>query len=143
MSSDPFNLQRFVEAQAGCIEAVRAELRSGRKRSHWMWYVFPQLRGLGASAASEHFGISGRDEAVAYLAHVVLGPRLVECTELVLAAKAHPIDAILGYPDNLKFRSSMTLFSEVAPGNAIFRNALAAFFKGEPDAETLRLLRSA
>jgi uncharacterized protein (DUF1810 family) len=140
MSSDPFHLVRFVEAQQGCIEAARAELNAGKKRSHWMWYVFPQMRGLGASAMSHHYGISRLEEARAYLAHPVLGPRLVECTELALAARPRSIEAIFGYPDHLKFHSSMTLFAEAAEGPSVFRNALDAFFDGERDAATLRLL---
>ena len=137
---DTYNLTRFVEAQSSCIDAVRAELRAGRKRTHWMWYIFPQMCGLGQSTMSEHFGLSGLAEARAYFAHPVLGPRLIECTELVLAAMPRSIEEIFGYPDNLKFHSSMTLFAEAAPGNAVFREALATFFNGERDMETLRLL---
>jgi uncharacterized protein (DUF1810 family) len=140
MTSDPFHLARFVEAQEDCIEQVRAELRAGRKRTHWMWFVFPQMRGLGRSAMSEHYGISGRAEAAAYLAHPILGQRLIDCTRLVLAARPHSVKEIFGTPDQLKFHSSMTLFAEAAPDPALFREALAVFFDGVRDEATLRLL---
>src|SRR5436309_5199313 len=110
---DPYNLERFVRAQDPSIEAVKRELRTGRKEGHWMWFVFPQLRGLGHSETAKIYGISSRDEAEAYLCHPVLGLRLRECTEILNKLEGHSIDAILGYPDNLKFRSSMTLFALV------------------------------
>ncbi len=122
------------------MDQVRAELRAGRKQSHWMWFVFPQLRGLGSSPMAERYGISSREEAGAYLAHPVLGPRLRECTELVNAVQDASIESILGYPDDLKFRSSMTLFSAVTNDNGVFRAALEKFFNGEPDPKTLARL---
>jgi len=122
-----------VRAQDPVIDDVRSELRAGRKESHWMWFVFPQLRGLGSSAMAEKYGISSREEAQAYLAHPILGPRLRECTELVNAVQDKSMERILGYPDDLKFRSSMTLFSIVANDNAVFHAALDKYFNGEPD----------
>ena len=138
--SDPFGLQRFVDAQNPVYEEVRAELRIGRKRGHWMWFIFPQLRGLGSSAIAGAFGISSRQEAVAYLAHPVLGPRLRECTRLVNLVEGRAISQIFGYPDDLKFRSSMTLFASVASGDQVFKDALDKYFDGEPDSLTLDLL---
>jgi uncharacterized protein (DUF1810 family) len=138
--NDPYNLQRFVDAQAPVLDQVRAELRAGRKQSHWMWFVFPQIRGLGSSPMAERYGISSRAEAEAYISHPVLGPRLRECTELVNAVQNASVEEILGYPDNLKFRSSMTLFSAVTDDNRPFRAALEKYFNGEPDAKTLARL---
>ena len=139
-ADDPFELERFVAAQAPVIVAVRAELRAGRKRSHWMWFVFPQLRGLGASAMADRYGIASADEARAYLAHPVLGPRLRECCALVLAVEGQTIDRILGYPDNLKFRSCLTLFEAVAPQEPVFRQCLDKYYGGRADPKTLALL---
>src|SRR5579872_261335 len=116
-SSDPFNLQRFVNAQNPIYAGVCAELRSGRKRGHWIWFIFPQLRGLGSSAMAVAFGITSAQEAMAYVDHPVLGPRLTECTRLVNLVEGCAINQIFGHPDDLKFRSSMTLFASVAPGN--------------------------
>ncbi len=138
--SDPFDLQRFVDAQNPVYEQACAELRSGQKRGHWIWFVFPQLRGLGSSAMATAFGISSRREAEAYLAHPVLGPRLRECTRLVNLVEGRAIAQILGYPDDLKFRSSMTLFANVAPDGQIFKDALEKYFGGEPDPLTLERL---
>ena len=140
MDEDPHDLRRFVEAQQPVWPQVRAELAAGAKRSHWMWFVFPQLKGLGRSAAAQHYGIASREEALAYWRHPVLGPRLKECTELVLAVPGRTVLQILGSPDDLKFRSSMTLFAQVAPGEPAFRQALDRCFGGQPDALTLRLL---
>lgn len=140
MPADPFQLSRFVEAQDACIERVRAELRSGRKTTHWIWYIFPQLKGLGQSAMSEHYGISGVEEAQAYLAHPLLGPRLMDCIELVLAARPSSAEAMFGTPDHMKFHSCLTLFAEASPGVPLFGEALATFFKGRRDGATLRLL---
>jgi uncharacterized protein (DUF1810 family) len=137
--SDRFGLQRFVDAQAGVIEAVREELRAGAKRSHWMWFVFPQCKGLGASSMAQFYGIGSLDEARAYLAHAVLGPRLRECCALMLAVPAKSAHAILGSPDDLKFRSCLTLFSLAAPQEAVFSDCLARFYGGEPDARTIAL----
>lgn len=137
---DPFVLQRFVDAQAPVIEAVRDELRAGRKRSHWMWFVFPQYAGLGLSAMAQRYAIHSAGEARAYLAHPVLGPRLVECAGLVLAVEGRDVHAIFGSPDDMKFRSCMTLFDAAAPEQAVFAECLAKFFAGQRDALTLRLL---
>jgi uncharacterized protein (DUF1810 family) len=135
------DLQRFVDAQERVYDRVTEELASGCKRSHWMWFVFPQLRGLGFSLTSRKYGISGLDEARAYLAHPVLGPRLRECTELMLGIEGRSVDDVLGYPDNLKFRSSMTLFAKAADDATLFDGALAKYFAGEPDDKTLGLLQ--
>jgi uncharacterized protein (DUF1810 family) len=137
---DPFNLQRFVDAQAQVYAQVLAELRRGQKRSHWMWFVFPQLQGLGSSAMAQKFAIVSRAEAAAYLDHPLLGPRLRECTRLVTAVQGRAIDAILGFPDDLKFRSSMTLFASVAEDNADFIAALDKFYGGAMDDATLKRL---
>lgn len=138
--SDPFDLQRFVDAQDRVYEAVRGELRSGQKRGHWVWYVFPQLRGLGSSDMATVYGISSRQEAAAYLAHPVLGPRLRECTRLVNRVEGRAIGQIFGYPDDMKFRSSMTLFASVAPDNQVFKDALQKYFAGESDPLTMERL---
>ena len=130
-----------MEAQAGVYSRVLEELRHAQKRSHWMWFIFPQVAGLGSSSTAQQYAISGRDEAVAYLAHPVLGPRLRECTALVNAAPPKTrVDAIFGYPDDLKFRSCITLFHTIAPEEPAFREALNRFFAGRPDDATLRLL---
>jgi len=139
-SDDPHNLQRFVEAQEPVIEDVKSELRSGRKRTHWMWYVFPQLKGLGSSRLSRRYAISSRAEADAYLAHPVLGPRLRECTALVNGVEGRSATEIFGSPDDLKFRSSMTLFDAVADDPTPFETALERYYGGEPDPKTLELL---
>lgn len=141
--NDPFDLERFVEAQSRVIEQVRAELRAGAKRGHWMWFVFPQLKGLGFSETSRFYGIGSREEAAAYLKHTVLGPRLVECTRLVLGVKGRPnlaTEQIFGEVDALKFRSSMTLFAEVTLKETAFQEALERFFDGEGDTATLEML---
>lgn len=135
--NDPFDLQRFVDVQNPVFEEVCSELQKGRKRSHWMWFVFPQLRGLGASSMANKFGISSREEAEAYLRHPILGPRLLECTRLVNAVQGSSIEEIFGYPDNLKFHSSMTLFAQVASVNDVFTAALQKYFGGQPDKLTL------
>ena len=137
---DPFNLQRFVDAQRDEIDNVRAELTRGRKDSHWMWFVFPQLRGLGHSGMANRYGISGRAEAEAYLAHPTLGPRLIECTELVNCVEGRTAEEILGGIDSMKFRSSMTLFSLVASDATTFGDALQKYFQGHPDPRTIELL---
>ena len=139
--NDPFDLQRFVSAQNPVFEQVCSELRQGRKESHWMWFVFPQLQGLGHSGMANKFGISSRDEAEAYLGHSILGPRLKECTQLVNLVEGRSIDQIFGYPDNLKFRSSMTLFSCLGPDTEVFVTALQKYFGGQPDRLTLERLR--
>ena len=133
---DSFDLQRFVDAQASVIDRVLAELRAGQKRSHWMWFVFRQIEGLGFSAMAQRYSISSLDETKAYLAHPVLGPRLRECTQLVLDIEEKSAHAIFGSPDDLKFRSSVTLFDLVSP-NDVFAAALKKYFGGEADAATL------
>ena len=138
---DPFDLERFVAAQAPVWTQVMAELAAARKHSHWMWFVFPQLRGLGRSAMAERYGIASRAEAAAYLAHPVLGPRLVAATDAMLAAPpGSSALAILGAPDDVKFRSSMTLFAAVAGVGASFAAALDRYFGGVRDPATLALL---
>ena len=137
---DPYNLQRFVDAQIHVYADVCAELRRGQKQSHWMWFVFPQIKGLGSSSASLYYGIFGREEAQAYLRHPVLGPRLRECTNLVNAVEGLTIRQIFSYPDDLKFRSCMTLFSEATSDNEEFLLALSKYFGGQPDLATLARL---
>ena len=139
-SADPHNLQRFVDAQKPDYQQVCAELRAGHKRTHWIWFIFPQMKGLGRSETASYYGIASRPEAEAYLAHPVLGPRLRECTRLVNLVEGRSIDQIFGYPDNLKFRSSMTLFAATAADNQIFEDALEKYFAGEPDPRTIELL---
>ncbi|MCK1360525.1 DUF1810 domain-containing protein [Bradyrhizobium sp. 199] len=137
--TDPFDLDRFVRAQDPVYREVQGELTRGRKQSHWMWFVFPQIAGLGFSAMSQRYAIGSRAEARAYLAHPILGPRLIECTRLVLAIEGRTINAILGAPDDTKFRSSMTLFDAVST-EAVFDGALARYFSGERDRATLEIL---
>ena len=137
---DPYNLQRFVDAQKNVFEQVCDELRQGQKTSHWMWFIFPQIKGLGFSDTARRFAISSRKEAEAYLAHPVLGPRLRECTRLATLIEGRSIEQIFGYPDDMKFRSSMTLFAQAAPDNEIFMKAIAKYFAGESDQSTLDLL---
>jgi len=140
-AGDPWALQRFVDAQAPVIDAVRAELAAGRKRTHWMWFVFPQLAGLGRSPMAQHYAIASADEARAYLAHPLLGARLAECAALMLGTPTANVRDVLGPPDDLKFHSSMTLFDAAAPGG-VYGRCLQRFFAGARDAETLRLLSS-
>ena len=138
---DLFNLGRFVEAQDQVYESVLEELMAGEKLSHWMWFVFPQIRGLGGSPMAEKFAISSLEEAKAYWEHTILGPRLEECTRLVLAVEGKSAEEIFGYPDDLKFRSCMTLFAECARGSTlIFFESLARYYGGEPDQATLGIL---
>ena len=134
---DPYRLQRFVEAQDPLIDRVRAELRRGRKSSHWMWFVFPQISGLGSSPTAREYAISSLDEARAYLAHPVLGPRLLEAAELVVAVEGRSAAEVFGSPDDLKLRSSMTLFTRAAPDVPVFAEVLERFFGGTPDPRTL------
>ena len=140
--SDPFALARFLDAQRDAYDIAIAELRSGRKHSHWIWFVFPQLKGLGRSAMSHRYGLSGVAEASAYLAHPVLGVRLLDAIHAMLANGAIPAAKILGELDALKFRSCLTLFSVAAPAQPLFDAALAHYFEGQPDPETLALLGS-
>ena len=137
--TDHFDLNRFVQAQNTVFRDVQGELARGRKQSHWMWFIFPQVAGLGFSAMSQRYAIGSRAEAEAYLAHPVLGPRLIACTGLVLAVEGRTINAILGAPDDAKFRSSMTLFDAVSDA-PIFGDALARYFAGERDGATLEIL---
>ena len=137
---DPHDLQRFVDAQAPVYARVEAELGAGRKASHWMWFVFPQIAGLGRSATAERYAIRSLDEARAYLDHVLLGPRLDACTALVNAVRGRSALAIFGQPDDMKFRSCMTLFARAAPAREGFRAALSTYFDGEEDPATLARL---
>ncbi len=139
--NDPYDLQRFVDAQNPVYQRVCAELRDGRKKSHWMWFVFPQIEGLGSSPLARKFAISSLVEAAAYLAHPTLGPRLTESLRLVNLVEGRPIEQIFGYPDHLKFRSSMTLFAHATPDNKVFADALHKYFEGEFDAATLARLQ--
>ncbi len=136
-ADDRFRLERFVRAQAPIYKRVLVELQAGKKMSHWMWFIFPQIRGLGYSPTSIEFAISGRDEALAYLQHPVLGQRLKECTKLVLQVDARSALDIFGEPDDIKFRSSMTLFAQVSNNDDIFERALQKYFDGVPDQLTL------
>lgn len=140
-SDDPFDLNRFVSAQDPMWSHVLAELRAGVKRSHWIWFIFPQMKGLGRSPTADHFGIGSLKEAGAYARHPLLGPRLVECTQLVNLIQGRTINQILGSPDDLKFRSSITLFARAAPDITVFNDALKKYFNGQPDPLTLELLR--
>ena len=140
--SDSSDLDRFVRAQETNYTQALSELRGGRKRTHWMWYVFPQLEGLGSSPTAVLYAISGLDEAESYLAHPVLGPRLVECAEAVLQHATLSASEMLGYPDDMKLRSSATLFARVSPAGSVFQRILDTFFDGQPDQTTLRLLQT-
>jgi uncharacterized protein (DUF1810 family) len=141
---DSFNLQRFVDAQAPVFDRVVEELKAGRKRTHWMWFIFPQLRGLGHSSAAQFYGLTSLDEARAYLAHRELGPRLVACTQSVLSVDGRSLNAIFGSPDDMKFQSSMTLFALATHENDnAFRRALARFCNGNDDDRTIGLLNAA
>ena len=138
--ADLFDLERFVAAQAHTYERVRRELEAGRKESHWMWFIFPQIMGLGQSAMSIRFAIASLDEAKAYLAHPVLGPRLRTCAKLALDAQGATARAVFGPVDEMKFRSSMTLFARAAPDEAVFQRCLDKYFAGAPDPATLAKL---
>jgi uncharacterized protein (DUF1810 family) len=138
---DEYNLQRFIEAQDQVYAAVLDELRTGEKRGHWMWYIFPQIKGLGHSAMAQKFAIPSQEEAKAYLEHPVLGSRLRECTRLVVNVEGRSAEQIFYYPDNLKFRSCMTLFMDITGNNHIFQDALLKYFEGKPDQLTLDILR--
>ena len=139
MSAVTYDLERFVSAQDPLIGRVQEELRAGQKRSHWMWFVFPQIAGLGRSATAQHYAIVSRGEADAFMAHPVLGARLVQCTGLVNAVAGRTAHQIFGSPDDLKFHSSVTLFSAVSD-EGVFADALARYFGGQPDRSTLDLL---
>ena len=137
---DPYNLRRFIDAQDPVYGAVCAELRAGYKTGHWMWFVFPQIQGLGHSHVARKFAILSLDEAKAYFSHTILGPRLIECTSLVNGIAGRTIDQILGYPDDLKFRSCMTLFAHATSDNQVFLDALRKYFGAEYDRLTLERL---
>ncbi|MGE8153504.1 DUF1810 domain-containing protein [Pseudomonas vancouverensis] len=139
---DAFNLQRFVQAQDPVFDRVQSELNAGHKRSHWMWFIFPQLAGLGGSEMSRYFAIRSLEEAQAYLDHPLLGPRLRTCTQEVLNIRGQSVAAIFGHPDDLKFHSSMTLFAQVAVEESLFHQALNQYFHGIVDDWTLSLLDS-
>jgi uncharacterized protein (DUF1810 family) len=143
--ADPLNLERFVSAQAAVFPQVLAELQAGEKRSHWIWFIFPQMKGLGHSSQSEYYGIGSLEEAEAYLRHPLLGERLRQCTRLVTQVEGRAISRILGYPDDLKFRSSMTLFERAAEEAGLdstdFSDALKKYFNGEGDPLTAAMLR--
>ena len=139
---DSFNLQRFVQAQDPVFDRVQAELNAGHKRSHWMWFIFPQFAGLGGSEMSRRFAIHSKEEARAYLEHPLLGARLRICTQEVLNIQQHSVAAIFGHPDDLKFHSSMTLFAQVAADDSLFHQALNQYFHGILDAWTLELMDS-
>ena len=139
-TADPHDLERFVQAQERVFDAALDEIRAGCKRSHWMWYVFPQIAGLGFSPTSVRYSIHSRDEAEAYLRHPVLGPRLLECAEALLRLEGHSAREILGSPDDLKLRSCATLFAAVSPAGSVFGRLLDRFFGGVPDERTLQLL---
>jgi len=138
--ADQFDLGRFIKAQENVYERVLAELKSGKKRTHWMWYIFPQIDGLGHSATSKYYAIKSIKEAREYLNHPVLGTRLVECAETVLAIEGRSISEIFGYPDDMKLRSSMTLFACVSGSQDVFARVLDKYFQGQPDVKTLLLL---
>ncbi|HEX3495172.1 MAG TPA: DUF1810 domain-containing protein [Methylocella sp.] len=138
--NDHYNLQRFVDAQSPVFEDVCLELQEGRKSGHWMWFIFPQIEGLGSSPLARKFAISSREEAEAYLNHPILGPRLRHCTRLITLVEGRSIDQIFGEPDDRKFHSSMTLFTNATSDNQVFRNALHKYFGGEPDRLTVERL---
>jgi uncharacterized protein (DUF1810 family) len=138
---DPYNLTRFTSAQERIYDAVLAELRSGQKRSHWIWFIFPQLEGLGHSPTARHYAIKSIGEAREYLEHPLLGARLLECAEAVMAVEGRSVSAIFGYPDDLKLKSSMTLFASVTQNpHSVFLRVLEKYFHGEQDERTLQLL---
>jgi uncharacterized protein (DUF1810 family) len=140
-ATDPYNLQRFIDAQRASFQQAVIELTAGHKQSHWMWYIFPQIQGLGRSSMAQRYAISSLDEARAYIDHRTLGPRLRECTRRVIAVKDSTIEGILGHPDDLKFHSSMTLFAHAVADNQIFIDALQKYFRSEFDNATLARLR--
>lgn len=140
--TDPFDLTRFIRAQDTVLARVRTELKEGRKASHWMWFVFPQIAGLGTSTMSRHYAIGSLEEARAYLAHPVLGPRLRECVDVLLALPPLSAHEIFGSPDDRKLHSSLTLFAQAAPGETLFTRALERYFSGAADTVTLKLLET-
>lgn len=141
-ANDPFDLARFTSAQEGIYDRVLSELRNGRKRSHWIWYIFPQIDGLGHSATAKRYAIKSREEARGYLDHPILGARLLECAETVLAIEGRSASEIFGYPDDVKLRSSMTLFASMTEPGSVFGLVLDKFFKGRRDHKTLHFLEA-
>jgi len=139
-ANDPHDLERFVQAQTGSYERALAELKCGQKRSHWMWYIFPQLAGLGVSPMSQRYAIQSNEEAKAYLNHPVLGPRLRECAEAILQIESRFAREILGSPDDMKLKSSATLFAQVAQPESVFQQVLEKYYQGQRDQRTLGLL---
>ena len=139
---DKYDLQRFLSAQGDSIKGILQELRRGQKAGHWMWYIFPQVKGLGSTSTAEFYGITGESEAKAYLDHPILGARLIACTEAVTLHQDRTAEQIFGYPDYLKFRSSMTLFERVAGHGSVFSKGLKKYFGGEPDSRTYSILES-
>jgi uncharacterized protein (DUF1810 family) len=139
---DPFDLNRFLSAQEGVYDRVLAELRAGRKRTHWMWYIFPQIDGLGRSPTARQYAIKSLEEARRYLAHPLLGARLVECAEAVLAVQGLSASDIFGYPDDMKLCSSMTLFAWVSEPRSVFERVLDKFYRGKRDTGTLQIVGS-
>lgn len=139
MESDPYSLNRFVQAQSRCYETALAEIRDGHKQSHWMWFVFPQFHGLGQSEVSRRYSIKSLEEARAFLDHPVLGPRLIECAEAALGVESLSPLQIFGSPDHMKLRSSATLFAHISPAGSVFDRLLAKYFPDGPDERTLRL----
>jgi uncharacterized protein (DUF1810 family) len=140
--NDPHNLKRFLTAQAGDYECALQELQRGRKESHWIWYIFPQVAGLGHSSMAQKYGIQSRNEAVAYLGHAVLSARLHECCEAILKHQGKPIQDIMGFPDDLKLRSSMTLFAMISAQHSVFHKVLDAFYSGQFDEQTIAFLEA-
>lgn len=141
LMNDHYNLDRFIGAQAKAYASVLEELRAGKKYGHWMWYIFPQIKGLGHSAMAEQYAIASLEEANEYLKHPLLGSRLRECAGVVMSLEGRPAEQIFHYPDNLKFRSSMTLFTEAAGRDSIFQDVLRKYFEGDADQLTLHILR--
>jgi len=140
LAEDPYDLKRFLLAQEADYDRALSEIRVGRKRSHWMWYIFPQFDGLGFSSTAKHYAIRSLAEAKAYLEHPVLGPRLLECAEAVVSLEGRSAAEIFGSPDDLKLRSCATLFASVSPPGSVFDRLLGKYYQGERDAKTLRLL---
>ncbi len=140
---DPFNLDRFVQAQTGDYDQALSEVRAGRKRSHWMWYIFPQFAGLGSSSMAQQYAIQSVAEAHAYLDHPILGPRLIACCEAAVAVEGRSATEVFGSPDDMKLRSCATLFASITPADSIFERLLARYYGGERDAKTLQLIAPA
>jgi uncharacterized protein (DUF1810 family) len=139
-TDDPFNLNRFIEAQETIYSAVIRELRNGRKSTHWMWFIFPQVNGLGYSSTSKYYAIRNKEEAEQYVNHTILGARLIECSQIVLSHTGRSASEIFGSPDDLKLKSSMTLFETVVSGDSVFAQVLEKYFQGNRDTKTLKLL---